>query len=209
MRWGPKKAIKSTIKNYSFNQTERGRGLLVFSSWHFILLDYSVSLHFLHSFEILILSLNFMRSRAFYEQYLSSTICSVNCNLWLSCHSIQYTPWLTFFFLLWWLMKYFTHLWRFSFHQTDFTESLRLTEVRIPNHVIRNNTVKLECHFDMNGEQLYSVKWYKDGYEFYRYVPRWVYSWRKWKLDIFFVCFFLFVVNFCFIFILFLCHPQG
>lgn len=59
---------------------------------------------------------------------------------------------------------------------TDFTESLRLTEVRIPNHVIRNNSVKLECHFDMNGEQLYSVKWYKDGYEFYRYVPRWVYT---------------------------------
>lgn len=54
----------------------------------------------------------------------------------------------------------------------DFTESLRLTEVRIPNHVIRNNTVRLECHFDMNGESLYSVKWYKDGYEFYRYVPR-------------------------------------
>ena len=44
--------------------------------------------------------------------------------------------------------------------------------MRIPNHVIRNNTVRLECHFDMNGEALYSVKWYKDGYEFYRYVPR-------------------------------------
>lgn len=60
----------------------------------------------------------------------------------------------------------------FAFSSTEFTESLRLTEVRIPNHVIRNNTVRLECHFDMNGEALYSVKWYKDGYEFYRYVPR-------------------------------------
>lgn len=42
----------------------------------------------------------------------------------------------------------------FAFASTDFTESLRLTEVRIPNHVIRNNTVRLECHFDMNGEAL-------------------------------------------------------
>lgn len=55
----------------------------------------------------------------------------------------------------------------------EFTESLRLTEVRIPKHVIRNNSkTVLECHYDMNGEALYSVKWYKDGYEFYRYVPR-------------------------------------
>lgn len=44
--------------------------------------------------------------------------------------------------------------------------------MRIPNHVVRNNTVRLECHFDMNGEALYSVKWYKDGFEFYRYVPK-------------------------------------
>ena len=62
--------------------------------------------------------------------------------------------------------------WISSLSFADFTESLRLTEVRIPNHVIRNNSVRLECHFDLNGEALYSVKWYKDGYEFYRYVPR-------------------------------------
>lgn len=61
----------------------------------------------------------------------------------------------------------------FCFIAVEFTESLRLTEVRIPKHVIRNNSkTVLECHYDMNGEALYSVKWYKDGYEFYRYVPR-------------------------------------
>lgn len=54
----------------------------------------------------------------------------------------------------------------------DFTLSLRLTEVRIPNHTVRNSTARLECHYDMDGEDLYSVKWYKDGHEFYRYVPR-------------------------------------
>lgn len=54
----------------------------------------------------------------------------------------------------------------------DICFCLRLTEVRIPNHVTKNSTVQLECHFDLNGEALYSVKWYKDGNEFYRYVPR-------------------------------------
>lgn len=55
---------------------------------------------------------------------------------------------------------------------SDFILSLRLTEVRIPNHTVRNSTARLECHYDMDGEELYSVKWYKDGHEFYRYIPR-------------------------------------
>lgn len=55
---------------------------------------------------------------------------------------------------------------------TDFTQSLRLVEVRIPNYVIKGSTAQLECLYDLDGEALYSVKWYKDGNEFYRYVPR-------------------------------------
>lgn len=50
--------------------------------------------------------------------------------------------------------------------------SLHLTELRIPSHAVRNQSARLECHFDLDGETLYSVKWYKDGNEFYRYVPR-------------------------------------
>ncbi|KAI8125990.1 hypothetical protein CVS40_4074 [Lucilia cuprina] len=53
-----------------------------------------------------------------------------------------------------------------------FTQSLRLVEVRIPNYVIKGSTAQLECLYDLDGEALYSVKWYKDGNEFYRYVPR-------------------------------------
>uniref|UniRef100_A0A182PJ75 Ig-like domain-containing protein n=1 Tax=Anopheles epiroticus TaxID=199890 RepID=A0A182PJ75_9DIPT len=45
-------------------------------------------------------------------------------------------------------------------------------EVRVPKHTIKGHSVRLECHYDMEGEALYSVKWYKDGREFYRYVPR-------------------------------------
>lgn len=38
--------------------------------------------------------------------------------------------------------------------------------------MIRNTTVRLGCKYDLDGDVLYSVKWYKDGNEFYRYVPR-------------------------------------
>ena len=29
----------------------------------------------------------------------------------------------------------------------------------------------LSCNYDLEGEDLYSVKWYKDGNEFYRFIP--------------------------------------
>ncbi|XP_033248616.1 uncharacterized protein LOC108161179 isoform X1 [Drosophila miranda] len=54
----------------------------------------------------------------------------------------------------------------------DFIMGLRLVEVRIPNYVIKGSAAQLECLYDLDGEALYSVKWYKDGNEFYRYVPR-------------------------------------
>lgn len=49
---------------------------------------------------------------------------------------------------------------------------IKLTEVRVPKHTIKDHPVRLECHYEMEGEALYAVKWYKDGHEFYRYVPR-------------------------------------
>ncbi|XP_061397895.1 uncharacterized protein LOC133333601, partial [Musca vetustissima] len=50
--------------------------------------------------------------------------------------------------------------------------SLSMTEVRIPKHIMRYEDAALGCKYDLDGESLYSVKWYKDGFEFYRYVPR-------------------------------------
>ena len=31
--------------------------------------------------------------------------------------------------------------------------------------------VVLECGYDMEGDRLYSVKWYRNGKEFYRHIP--------------------------------------
>lgn len=49
---------------------------------------------------------------------------------------------------------------------------MELEKLLVPSHAIRNTSVTLECHYNLQGETLYSVKWYKDGNEFYRYVPR-------------------------------------
>ncbi|XP_023176929.2 uncharacterized protein LOC111603529 [Drosophila hydei] len=54
----------------------------------------------------------------------------------------------------------------------DITSALTMTEVKIPNHIMRLKSALLGCRYALDGESLYSVKWYKDGHEIYRYVPR-------------------------------------
>ncbi|XP_054272866.1 uncharacterized protein LOC128993133 [Macrosteles quadrilineatus] len=49
--------------------------------------------------------------------------------------------------------------------------SLRLTEVVVPPVVDIHEDITLCCRFDTDGEKLYSVKWYKDDFEFYRFMP--------------------------------------
>ncbi|KAI4497382.1 hypothetical protein M0802_007393 [Mischocyttarus mexicanus] len=55
---------------------------------------------------------------------------------------------------------------------TEEVQALRMLELVIPQYVVRGQNIRLECSFNLDGEILYSVKWYKDGNEFYRYVPR-------------------------------------
>jgi hypothetical protein len=51
------------------------------------------------------------------------------------------------------------------------SSAIRLLEVTIPPHAIRGQNAKLQCHYDMEGDKLYSFKWYRNGREFYRYIP--------------------------------------
>lgn len=62
--------------------------------------------------------------------------------------------------------------WILFFVFGDAALCLRLKEVHIPSHTVVNSTVRFECHYDLDGQKLYSVKWYKELNEFYRYVPR-------------------------------------
>ena len=70
--------------------------------------------------------------------------------------------------------------------------TLRLKNIDVPSHVLVGNEARLSCEFDMEGGTLYSVKWYKDDNEFYRWegdayeqimFPNSVYFYRVTHLD--------------------------
>ena len=50
-------------------------------------------------------------------------------------------------------------------------EAIRLTETLLPSYAIRGDDVIFQCSYDMEGDKLYSVKWYRNGKEFYRHIP--------------------------------------
>lgn len=85
-------------------------------------------------------------------------------------------------------------------------DSLKLVKVTIPSYKLRGDNVVLECQFelqevtrrhhshhflnyddevadDSGRETLYSVKWYKDNEEFYRFVPRASPPQHSYKVD--------------------------
>ncbi|KAF2365818.1 Immunoglobulin-like domain [Trinorchestia longiramus] len=49
-------------------------------------------------------------------------------------------------------------------------QALKLREVSVPGYSRTGDTVTLHCDFDLEGDQLYNVKWYKGVKEFFRYV---------------------------------------
>ncbi|CAH0407009.1 unnamed protein product [Chilo suppressalis] len=50
--------------------------------------------------------------------------------------------------------------------------SVHITELRVEAHIAEGATALLGCKFNMEDDSLYSLKWYKDGSEFYRYAPK-------------------------------------
>lgn len=49
---------------------------------------------------------------------------------------------------------------------------LRIQSIDVPKYAKVGDTLVLGCNFVIGSDQLYSVKWYKDNMEFYRYVPK-------------------------------------
>ncbi|KAK3928995.1 Chitin biosynthesis protein CHS5 [Frankliniella fusca] len=42
----------------------------------------------------------------------------------------------------------------------------------LPDAVAQGSTVTLRCDYDLEGQQLYSIKWFRGESEFYQYVPK-------------------------------------
>uniref|UniRef100_A0A1B6CNQ3 Ig-like domain-containing protein n=1 Tax=Clastoptera arizonana TaxID=38151 RepID=A0A1B6CNQ3_9HEMI len=49
---------------------------------------------------------------------------------------------------------------------------LRDVEIRAPLAVAPGKTATLICKYDLEGDPLYTVKWYKGREEFFRYIPK-------------------------------------
>ncbi|XP_059058631.1 uncharacterized protein LOC131852056 isoform X1 [Achroia grisella] len=52
------------------------------------------------------------------------------------------------------------------------TICLRVVSITVPKYKQRGEPATLTCDYDLEGGRLYSVKWYRDNEEFYRYMPR-------------------------------------
>ena len=50
-------------------------------------------------------------------------------------------------------------------------ESIILRQVGVPSYAIQGKEAVLSCDYDLEGQELYAVKWYKNGLEFYRFLP--------------------------------------
>lgn len=60
---------------------------------------------------------------------------------------------------------------------------VRFTSLGVPGSVSKGDSIWLECGYDLEGDELYSVKWYKDNVEFYRFMPSYKPSAQMYSLS--------------------------
>lgn len=53
-------------------------------------------------------------------------------------------------------------------HHVNGDTQLHLTKTTVPEVIDFRNRADISCEYDMNGDVLQSVKWYKDSMEFFR-----------------------------------------
>lgn len=59
----------------------------------------------------------------------------------------------------------------FLLHLPTALHSIYIHRVSVPNYGVQDKHAVLTCHYDSQGKQIYSIKWYKNGKEFFSYLP--------------------------------------
>lgn len=52
------------------------------------------------------------------------------------------------------------------------TTALRLSQLDMPPTTVVGDTIEMSCLYELDNDSLYAVKWYKNGHEFFRFVPQ-------------------------------------
>ncbi|XP_004927412.1 uncharacterized protein LOC101740367 [Bombyx mori] len=60
---------------------------------------------------------------------------------------------------------------------------LRIVRVHVPSYRVRGQPAQLECDYELGTDTLYSVKWYRDNEEFYKFMPQYDPPNRAYKLE--------------------------
>ena len=68
-------------------------------------------------------------------------------------------------------------------------DSLHITQVIVPKEILRGSDASIRCTYDLGGDRLYSVKWYKGQHEFFRFVPNELpmfrlFPWSNFSIDV-------------------------
>ncbi|XP_038218115.1 uncharacterized protein LOC119836740 [Zerene cesonia] len=50
--------------------------------------------------------------------------------------------------------------------------TLKFLQIHVPKAVLTGQNAELMCTYELEGAQLYSIRWYRNMIEFYRYVPK-------------------------------------
>lgn len=59
-----------------------------------------------------------------------------------------------------------------SLLSTGTVNTLKSLQIHVPTAVLTGYDAELMCTYELEGAQLYSIRWYRNMIEFYRYVPK-------------------------------------
>ena len=96
----------------------------------------------------------------------------LSCNLWFGQKfgffiSLDFIKHKHLFF--WRIFIFYIALYYLTFSILDVVNSIKVPQVGVPSYAIQGKKAVLECPYILDGsEELYSVKWYKNGREFFR-----------------------------------------